>query len=388
MSSRKKLLASFLLATVLTASNSLNYSNTDINIKALENTIDINFLTLREAMVNDSEEVKLLNEQIKSLSESIKDFDAMVKYPLIMDPYISGGKEDKKGQYYEYAYPLFVQIEHLRAQLKELTFSKDLIEARLNFASDSAFSNHRLLLTQLDRYNKMVEKTETLFKNIQKKYSLGAISKMKHDASKIELDNLKLERDKISYQLENSKLHLMSSAGLLINTPYKITFPVYSDYNFQEKFFLDYYNDALSSNRKLQVSQAQTAALENEQKYISLFKSYILNSDLLDFEKRWHENQMVAHSSKLNVYKSLNKEFKLYKEILNALQISKDQAAYDKHYLTNLKILEEKGQLVDTERLNYEIKIFQSEIQQLKLSNDKLMQGLKLQWLIFNGMTL
>lgn len=387
-SRRKKIIASIVFATLLMATGPSNFASTDPKDQVSEKPMDINFIILREGMVKDSKEIRTLDEQIKSLSEGISGFDSGFKYLLMMGTNLTGGKEQRKGHYYEYAYPNFVQIEHMRAQLEELIITREALEIQLNFASDSALANHQLLLKQEELYEKMIKKSEKSFEGIQKKYKLGTLSKLNHDTSKIELENLKLEKEKIAYQIEISKLNLMSTAGLPLEKPSFFSFPVFTDSDFDEKLFNTYYNDAISANRKLYLSTLKKFALDNEQKYMKDYKPFILKSDLLDFEKRREEALIFEKNSRLDVYSALRKELDGYNTIMDALQVAKDQAQYDTHFLKKLKQLEDKGQIVDTERLSYEIKIFQNEISQSKLKNDKLMQIVKLHLLIYNGIIL
>lgn len=363
--------------------NTITYADESGSIES-ENLF-INLTDLREAFINESIEFRDLKENIVDLDQSA---DASEKTIFYRSDSPSGIKDQRKGSYYEYAYPTFVQLENLKTQVDVLDNTKDITETTLSYSADQLLSNYSLLKKQLELYDKMVEKTEQTYAASEKKYELGSISKMDLETSQVELENLKYNRDKIQYSMENVMYNMMKLAGLEFGKEYRFQEPVFTEIEFSESNFGSYYEAALEVSKDVANANREMDALENEGKYVKLYHSSILKSDLLDFDRRYEEGKQAQETAQNEVYQSLRSYLSEFNKLSDEISVADIQIKYDKNNLAKLAQMEKMGQVVDTDRQSYEIKVFQSEIEKMSLMNEKLLLSQKIDLLVSYGIKL
>lgn len=387
MSTHKLPLIIFLIG-VLFSSSSLAYAEESAVNITNEKPIEINLVDLREAFINQSKDVRDLKDTIDSIADAIANFDTNFRFVALAGDRSSGMKDQRKGSYYEYAYPNFVQMENLRAQLESLEITKETVETTLSFAADQLLSQYSLLKEQIAMYDQMILNTEKTYSAVQKKFELGSISKVDAENARIELENLKYNREKLAYQVENLKYNIMSLAGLEVDKTYVFQSPIFTDTEYDNVNLSKYYNAASEVSKLIYNTNRQMQALENEKKYTTAYRSYILKSDLLDFDRRYEEGIQSQESAKIEVYKSLRTYLSEFNRISDEIGVAETQIKYDTNFLDKLSQMEKLGQIVDTDRISYEIKVFQSELSKMSLENEKFLIGQKLELLISYGIKL
>ncbi|GAU77751.1 hypothetical protein F3D3_2380 [Fusibacter sp. 3D3] len=346
--------------------------------------IEIGLVELRELFINNVKDVRDLKKNISDLGENVDRFDYM---PYLVDR-PSGMKDQRKGHYYEFAYPNLVQPENLKAQLLSLEVGREKLETTLSYSVDTMLSSLSVLNEQVKLYDKMVQKTKKTYEGILKKKELGTISEVAAETARVELDNLKYTYRKNELQAHTLRLNIMSQAGLEFDQIYSFPVPVFTLSDFDETQFGQYYETALSANKDVIAANRQMEALENEKKYVEQYEVFILKSDLLDFKRRYEEGQALQVTSKESVYTNLRTYLSEFYRLKEELNVAQTQIKYDENYLSKLKKMEALGQVVDTDRLSYEIKVFQSEIKAMSLKNEMLLLSQKIEMFTANGLKL
>ncbi len=349
---------------------------------------EIGLLELRNSFIEESRDIRNLKKSIDDLVEILDNYDSSIRYIALGGDNSSGMKDERKGSYYEYAYPNFVQIENLRAQLEDLEITKETIETTLTYTADQMLSQYSLLKEQLNMYDQMVAKTEKTYQGIEKKLELGTISQIDAESSRIELENLKYNREKIFYQVENLKYTIMSMAGLEPEKEYIFQTPIFTEVDFSNDELGSYYDSALAVSKMVYNAKRQMQALDNEKTYVTTYERFVLESDLLDFNRRYEDGIQAQETSKIEVYQTLRTYLSEFNKAADELAVAETQIKYDENYLAKLSQMEKLGQIVDTDRMSYEIKVFQSELSKKSLENSKALLGQKIEVLINSGFIL
>ncbi len=393
---KRKKATSLILILSLLLSIQVSFAATEESQVADENqTIEanqvetVNLVQLRNLFIEDSADIRKLNDYIDQIDDALYEFETNKKliyyYGTML---VNGYPEDRKGIYYDYYYKYFVAIENAKAQRESLFIMRDLAESKLSFGADQLLSGRALLQEKIDLYNKMIDRTELTYKATLDKKEQGLLTKYDVDYARIVLENTKLNRDKLVNQLDSLDAQIISMTDLDRDKTYKFSKPIFTEGEFIEANLPQYYEQALETSLTIADANRQMEALEYEEDFITTYHNYVLKTDLLDFYKRMEDGKKAQKDAKRDIYKLIVDHLNDYNHLVDQIDVINLQIKYDQNMLHTLQVMEEQGQVIDTDRLGYELKLFQSELQKMSLENDRMLMGQKIQILIGSGINL
>lgn len=353
-----------------------------------EGTEEINLVKYRELVIKNNTELKDLKKQRNDYGNALAVFDDNYGWILYGGDQSSGDKAQRKGHYYEYAYPNFVKMVSLEASLTTMDVSIQKFETTLSYEADKLYFQRELLAKQIEIYNQMVETAKKSDDAIALKYELGVASKIDADTSKINLENTIYNRDKLRYTLKKIEYAMQSLAALAPDKTYQYGPTEFIVKSFDSSKFYEYFESAKKSNQALNAAHVTMEALENEKFYINAYKNYVISSDLLDFDRRYEEGQYNIIKAEKDVYQVLKADLDAYNKAEDNINVAKAQLKYDEGMLDKLKEMEKLGQIIDTQRMQYEAKVLTSKLSLLSLENDRNLVLQKLELLVDYGVNL
>ncbi len=353
-----------------------------------ENAVEVIGLDkLKQSFIENSTDLRTLKDAQADIGRGIDTYDLNVYYIVWLKDTTTGKQNDtmRSGKYYEYAFPNFVSIENYKVQLNHLEITQNMVEAKLSNAADQYVLNYKLLSEKIELYDKMIERTKKLDATIQDKVRLGLLTKRDEDNSRLELENLKLEREQLSLSKDALKDTILSMSTYDEGKNYEIQLPTFTLSDFNSDNLGTYYDSAIELSQNLADLNRVREALEYEGNYIDLYRSVVLKSDIKDHEIRVLTNQNDIDTAKKTIYNKLKSELSELNTIEDSLKAADIEIAYNKSMLKKLENMESLGLVVDTDRMGYELKVFQSELQKKSLETNQFLIGQKLELLIYFG---
>lgn len=348
----------------------------------------VNLGEYRELVINNNKDLKDLKKSRNDYGNSLAEYDDNYWKILYGGDRSSGNKEQRKGSYYQYAYPNFVQMVNLAAQLETMDVSIQKIESTLAYNADKLYMQRFLLLDQLDIYQQMVETAKKTNDSAILQLKLGTISKVDAETAQINYENAVFNRDKVEYSLKSIEYAMQSLAGLSPDRTYDYVRPEFLEKTFDSTDFYQYFETAKVSNQALNAAHTTMDALENEKKQITLYKNFVIQSDLSDFDRRYEDGQYNIISIEKNIYKNLKSALSDYNKANDDVQVAMAQLEYDENMLNKLKEMEKLGQIIDTQRMQYESKVLGSKLSLLSSQNERYLVIMKLELLVDYGIDL
>lgn len=353
-----------------------------------EGTEEINLVEYRELVINNNTELKDLKKQRNDYGNTLATFDDNYWRILYGGDQSSGDKAQRKGHYYNYAYPNFVQMVNLDASLTTMDVSIQKYETTLSYNADKLYFQRELLVKQIELYNQMIETAKKSDDAVALQYKLGMASKVDAETSKINLENTIYNRDKLQYTFKKVEYAMQSLAGLAPDKTYQYVTSKFVVKRFDSSKFYEYFESAKKSNQGLNAAHVTMEALENEKFYVDAYKNFIIASDLSDFDHRYEEGQYNIIKAEKEVYQVLKTDLSAYNKAEDDIAVAEAQLKYDEGMLNKLKEMENLGQIVDTQRMQYETKVLTSKLSLLSLENDRNLVLQKLELLIDYGVNL
>ncbi|GAU79256.1 TolC family protein [Fusibacter sp. 3D3] len=387
---KRKKRISLILISLLLLSIPVSFVSAEESQKTDADQVEtVNLVELRALFIEDSADIRKLNDFIGQIDDALYAFEKNKKLIYYFGERLTNGyPEDRKGRYYEYYYKYFVAIENAKAKRESLFILRDLAEAKLGFGADQLLSGRALLQEKIDLYNKMIDRTELIYKTTLDKKAQGLLTKYDLEYARIVLENTKLNRDQLENQLDSLEAQIISMTNLDSDKTYKFPKPIFTETDFVQENLPQYYEQALSTSLTIADVKRQMEALEYEEDFIMTYQRDVLKTDLLDFNKRMEDGKKAQEDAKRDVYKLLVEHLNDYNHVVDEIDVINLQIEYDQNRLNTLKIMEEQGQVIDTDRLGYELKCFQSRLQKMSLENERMLLGQKIQIMIGSGINL
>lgn len=348
----------------------------------------INLGEYRELVINNNKDLKDLKKSRNDYGNSLAEYDDNYWRILYGGDRSSGNKEQRKGSYYQYAYPNFVQMVNLAAQLETMDVNIQKIESTLAYNADKLYMQRFLLLDQLEIYDQMVETAKKTKDSALLKLELGTISKVDAETAQIDYENAVFNRDKVQFSIKSVEFAMQSLAGLNPDQAYDFIRPEFLEKTFDSSDFYQYFETAKASNQALNAAHSTMDALENEKKQIELYKNFVIQSDLSDFARRYEDGQYNIKATEKSIYKNLKAALSEYNKANDDVQLAMAQLKYDENMLNKLKEMERLGQIIDTQRMQYETKVLGSKLGLLSSQNDRYLLIMKLEMLVDYGIDL
>lgn len=376
---QRKLCLLFLIAQIVLASIFPAYSATEAKRE------NINIAKFRDEVIKNNKELRDLKKTRNDLGNTIAFFDKNKGYILMGGDRSSGSKESREGSYYQYAYPNFVQMENLNAQVISMDVSIQTIETTLAYNADKLYLQRALVENQLKLYNQMMTTSKRQLEASELQYKMGLISAADLEKSRLNYENSIYQRDKSEFSLRRIEYSLRSLGGLDPSNEYFFEAISFNLKKFDSDEFYKYYEQAKSNSRKLYAANVNVQALENEKKFVELYKSFIIASDLQDFDFRYENGRYELEKLERDIYKSLKLRMSEYNKITDEVNVARLQLQQDENMLSKLKMMKELGQVVDIQIMEFEAKILGTKLNLLNLENEQTLIIQRLELLVDYG---
>ncbi|MBF4695118.1 TolC family protein [Fusibacter ferrireducens] len=353
-----------------------------------EEIVELSLSEYRDLVVKKDITLRNLKDSREDLADTITMLDKNSGYMLYGGDRTTGYKEQKKGSYYEYAYPNFVRTMNLEAQLATMDAQINLMEVGYVTAADTVLFKRDTLEKQLELSDQNLANVKRSYDEILEKAELGLVSKVDLETAKINLENTQFSRDQLYYALKGFEYTVKSTASLEPDKTYRFVLPEFTDSKYDSNAFLEYYEMAKETNQVLAAAKVNMEALENEKKFITMYKNFVIASDLADFDRRYEDGQYEIKRLEKEIYKNLYSALSEYYKLEDEIDVAQSQIEYDSNMLKKLAQMEEQGQVTATQRLQYETAVSKSKIDKLSLIQDKILLSQKIDLLVSFGISL
>lgn len=331
----------------------------DNNDKAMP---EIGVSELKELIIQNSIDIYDINQSIYDIEDSIDQFNDFKTFIYMGGDTSSGSALEKKGPFYDYAYPNFIFQKQLQNQLDSLNVTKDTLQATLLLTTDSLISQVALLEGQRELYNVTISQSEKLFKSAALSQKLGKITTNELKKAENDLANLKLDKTKLDKNIMILKYKLMSMAGMDKAEDIRFVPVSITGMELDMDKYSEYLKIAEESSLDVNMAKNTYNMVVDENKYVESYKNFVSPADQIYYKKKLFDAEVTVMKSKKTVHSTLSNIYSEIKALnedvaINEAKVSRSQKLYDEY-----KIRYKNGSAKETDLMSFEMQLMQSRI--------------------------
>lgn len=267
-------------------------------------TTQVSYAELSTGAILKNSTIKDLKETEKTLADAISSLENPNLHYAAMGKG-QGTTGVRSGYYYEFAKMAFVDKLNYEAQLTEVQTGISKVETTINYSLQKSLADYKLLTKQIELYKKKTDVLSQKYDLMKARFEKGLITSLQLYATEYELTMTRHGIDKLEWQIKLYNSKIAEAGNLKTGVFYDFETPVASVLNFSMAEFETLLKTSKQSNLDLAIENAKMAALENEGKVIETYKSFILKSDIVDYQKRYQTQKNTLNSVENGVYKNL-----------------------------------------------------------------------------------
>ncbi len=298
-------------------------------------------------------------------------------------PHNSGSSKD--GIYYQYAQPILVNKMNYESKLAELQAGITKLEVTLGYTVQKTLMDIGLAQDQLELYKQKLSSVEKKYENTKLKYEQGTASKIQLDGALLELNLTKEAVNKLSWQVKVYKTKIAQLAALPSGVEYDFEVPVDTKINYSNAEFEKYFESAKQTNLAMGTEAAKQAALDNETKYMEIYRSYVLESDKKDFVRRVEAQKVSTQLAESTLRKQLKDLFNQYEDANQDVANARNKVELaELDYKIGLTKLE-TNTMIKSDLIDFELNVNSAKLslRQVEKTRDEVAK--RIQFLLSNG---
>lgn len=326
----------------------------------------ISYYELNKAVVDKNDAIETLKDTQKDIGEALEAYSS---------PYISfrasglgirSSESARDGIFYGYAKPVLINKLVLEGNLTEVNYNIVKAEATIDYQLQKS-------LIELDYYNNLAELYEKRSKTLEVKYNdtklkyeKGTVSKLELAVAESTMRQQALGTDKLKWQVKIIKAKLAQSASL--ESKYEYTFEVPQSSGGQFTIAkIDAYWDAVQANSAtLAIQKAKWDSILNEEKVFETYKGYILESDILDFQRRKMAQKTSLEVEESGLRISLGTMLNDLEYANQNLQALKENVTVKQMDLKAAEINVKNKSLKESDLISYQLDLYAAELEVAK----------------------
>lgn len=326
----------------------------------------ISYYELNKAVVDKNDAIETLKDTQKDIGKALEAYSS---------PYISFGasglgirssESARDGIFYGYAKPVLINKLVLEANLAEVNYNIVKAEATIDYQLQKS-------LIELDYYNNLAElyekRSKTLavkYNDTKLKYEKGTVSKLELAVAESTMRQQALGTDKLKWQVKIIKAKLAQSASLESKSEYTFEVPQSSGGQFTIAK-IDAYWDAVQANSAtLAIQKAKWESILNEEKVFETYKGYILESDILDFQRRKMAQKTSLEVEESGLRISLGNMLNELEYANQNLQALRENLTVKQMDLKAAEINVKNKSLKESDLVSYQLDLYAAELEVAK----------------------